>query len=303
MSLSFYIPIEIKKAIRIVFFVFVVASAGCIDRGDTQGAQFNAQRAYQDVEAQMAFGPRMPGSIGHERTGAWIEESLQEAGWSVEYQDFEYESVAIRNLIANQNNDPGAPWVLLGTHYDTRPVADKDPVQPDQPVPGANDGASGVAVLLELARIIPQLDIEYRTQLAFFDAEDSGGLDGWKWIVGSSYYAEQLTDPPEFVIIIDMVGDANLEIFYDRNSDPGISEAIWTVAAQLGYQDQFIPKVKYSMLDDHTPFVTRGIPAVDIIDFDYPYWHTTEDTIDKVSPESLAVVGETVLQFLLDSLN
>jgi Zn-dependent M28 family amino/carboxypeptidase len=104
---------------------------------------------------------------------------------------------------------------------------------------------------------------------------------------------------PRAVIIVDMVGDADLNIYKERNSDPEIMDEIWGTAKRLGYESKFIPDYKHSMLDDHTPFLEAGIPAVDIIDFDYPYWHTTQDTPDKVSAESLQVVGETLRAWLV----
>ena len=112
--------------------------------------------------------------------------------------------------------------------------------------------------------------------------------------------ARQLTpeDRPSLVIVVDMIGDADQQIYMERNSDPELQETLWRIASQLGYGDFFIPQPKWSILDDHTPFLQAGIPAVDIIDFDYPYWHTVEDTCDKLSAESLERVGRTVEAFL-----
>jgi Zn-dependent M28 family amino/carboxypeptidase len=198
-----------------------------------------------------------------------------------------------RNLIARANIGVG-PIIIVGAHYDTRRRADQDEVQPEAPVPGANDGASGVAVLLELARVLDLATVPNEIWLAFFDAEDNGRLDGWEWIAGSTYMAANLTVEPESMILVDMVGDADQQFYFDNNSDVELNARVWTVAAQLGYGDHFIPLPKYTMTDDHIPFRDRGIPAIDIIDFDYPYWHTTEDTADKVSAESLERVGRTL---------
>jgi Zn-dependent M28 family amino/carboxypeptidase len=176
--------------------------------------------------------------------------------------------------------------------------ADLDPEHPNEPVMGANDGASGTAVLLELAQVLESDRIPYQVWLVFFDAEDNGRLDGWNWIVGSSYMASRLAIRPEFVIIVDMIGDADQQIYYEYSSDPALMEAIWQVAADLGYGDTIVPQYRHSIMDDHTPFLQRGIPAVDMIDFDYPYWHTTADTADKVSAESLERVGRTLETFL-----
>ena len=169
----------------------------------------------------------------------------------------------------------------------TRFFADQDPDinNHQKPVPGANDGASGVAVLLELARVLPQ-NINKEIWLVFFDAEDQGNINGWDWILGSRYFASHLEEKvPNAVIVIDMIGDSDLNIYFETNSDPDLSKSIWESAAIAGYQKQFIPQPKYSILDDHIPFIEKGIIAVDIIDFDYPYYHTISDTSDKVSPE------------------
>ena len=180
---------------------------------------------------------------------------------------------------------------------------DKDPniENHDHPVLGANDGASGVAVLLELARVIPK-SFNGKIWLVYFDAEDNGNLPGGEWILGSRSFVESLEGKPDAVIVVDMIGDTDLNIFMERYSDLELTNEIWEVASLLGYENQFIPQLKYQIIDDHLPFVQAGIPAVDIIDFDYPYWHTAGDTIDKVSPESLQIVGEVVLAWLVGKL-
>jgi glutaminyl-peptide cyclotransferase len=207
----------------------------------------------------------------------------------------------IQNVIGKRDGvgDSNRSWIIIGAHFDTRIYADEDP-DPDkrtQPVPGANDGASGVAVLLELARILP-VDLKQDIWLVFFDAEDNGNIPGWDWIMGSRYFVNSLQGKPNAAIIVDMIGDADLNIYLERGSDKELSAEIWSVAADLGYS-QFIPFPKYNILDDHVPFLEAGIRAIDIIDFDYPYWHTTEDTLDKVSSESLEAVGETLRVWLL----
>lgn len=189
--------------------------------------------------------------------------------------------------------------MIIGAHYDTRRRADRDKTNPTALVPGADDGASGVAVLLELARVLDAKKLRNQVWLAFFDAEDNAGLDGWDGTVGSRYMAQNLKVKPVVVIVVDMVGDADQQIYFDQNSDRQWNQRIWAVAAELGYAKYFIPQPRRAVLDDHTPFAQQGIPAVDIIDFDYPYWHTTADTLDKLSPESLEHVGRT-LQALLE---
>ena len=259
-------------------------------------ARFNGQRAYQDVLTQVAFGPRIPDSQAHAQTIAYIQEELQKVGWQAEVQETQWRGFTVQNIIASRTSE--SPQVILGAHYDSRMLADQDSgAGRSEPVPGANDGASGIAILLELARTLPSDSIP--VWLVFFDAEDNGGLDGREWIMGSRAFVATLTFHPQAVIIVDMVGDTNLNLYIERNSDAALSAEIWAQAAKLGYEQQFIQTAKYSMLDDHTPFLEEGIPAVDIIGFDYPYWHTAADTPDKVSPQSLQIVGETLRTWIL----
>lgn len=259
---------------------------------------FDDQRAYQDVEYQMALGPRTIGSAAHAKTITYIQDQLKPNGWHVEVQELNVGGHPIQNVIAKRGK--GSPWIILGAHYDSRFTADQDPdpAKRQQPVPGANDGASGVAVLLEIGRILPSR-LDKQVWLVFFDAEDNGELMDWDWIMGSRAFVDSLSGKPDVAVILDMIGDANLDIYMEASSNQILTTQIWKQAADLGFQ-QFYPKVKYSMIDDQTPFLQAGIPAVDIIDFDYPYWHTTGDTLDKVSAASLDAVGETILQWLLN---
>jgi Zn-dependent M28 family amino/carboxypeptidase len=253
---------------------------------------FDGERAYEDVQTQVSFGPRIPETEGHAAIQEWIQRELESAGWEVEIQDSEALGHPIENLVARKSD--ATPQIILGAHYDTRMFADSDldPAQWTSPVPGANDGASGVAVLLELARSLP--DDTVPVWLVFFDAEDNGNIEGWDWILGSREFVKNNPLQPRAVVIVDMVGDADLDIYKEANSNPALTDEIWAVAKELGHESRFITEYKHSMTDDHTPFIQAGIPAVDIIDFDYPYWHTVQDTPDKVSAESLQVVGETV---------
>lgn len=258
----------------------------------TDPAVFDGQRAYKDVQTQVAFGARVPGSPGHAQAQEWIRTVLESAGWQVEIQEAEVLGHPVENIVAKRNDE--APQIIIGAHYDSRMFADSDPdpIQHTNFVPGANDGASGVAVLLELARSLPENTAPI--WLVFFDAEDNGRIEGWDWILGSREFVRNNPVRPQAVIIVDMIGDADLNIYKERNSNIRLTDEIWETAKSLGYESIFIPEYKHSMLDDHTPFVEAGIPAIDIIDFDYPYWHTVQDTPDKVSAESLQAVGETL---------
>jgi len=261
--------------------------------------RFDGQKAYAHVLAQVAIGPRPTGSPQGWATGDYIIEQLKALGWTVETQEFVFRGVKGRNVIGKAGR---GPVVILGAHYDTRPVADQDPdpAKRQQPIRGADDGASGVAVLLELARVLNREALDREVWLAFFDAEDRGRLDGWPFSVGARQMAQTLTVKPQAVVVVDMVGDADQTIYYENNSDPELSARIWAVAAQLGYGDYIIAQPKYTIIDDHLPFKEQGIPAVDMIDFDYPYWHTLADTADKVSPISLERVGRTLETWLAE---
>jgi Zn-dependent M28 family amino/carboxypeptidase len=259
--------------------------------------KFDGPRAYADVRAQVAFGSRVPGTAGHTRVREWIQQELLKAGWQAEVQTSEALGHPVENIVARRNDEQ--PQIIVGAHYDTRMFADNDP-DPGKHgnfVPGANDGASGVAVLLELARSLPQQTVP--VWLVFFDAEDNGRIEGWDWILGSREFVKNNPVKPRAAVVIDMIGDADLNIYKERNSNPDLTDAIWRVADELGYKNQFIPEYKYSMIDDHTPFLQAGIPAVDIIDFDYPYWHTVQDTTDKVSADSLQAVGDTLRAWIM----
>jgi hypothetical protein len=272
-------------------------------RPETVEILFDGQRAFTILEEQMVFGPRWPGSEGHQAVGDYIVGSLNDSGWAVEEQRFPYLNVVARNIIGRANEGKGEV-IILGAHYDTRKIADRTPGS-SEPVPGAVDGASGVAVLLELARTLNLDEIENEVWLTFFDVEDngSGGMPGFDWIVGSTYMAENLKVVPRAMVLVDMIGDADQQLYYEGNSDGELQAHLWRIAADLGYGEQFIPQIKHTMIDDHLPFARAGIPAVDIIDFDYPYWHTIEDTADRASPESLMRVGRTLEEWLEERMN
>ena len=259
---------------------------------------FDGQRAYEDVNFQVALGPRTPESEAHAQQVEWMQQELAKNGWVVEVQEFNRLGHTGRNVIAKRGS--GKPWTIIGAHYDSRMRADNDPDASlrNQPVIAANDGASGVAVLTELSRVLPQ-DLQGEIWLAFFDLEDQGNLPGWDWILGSRALAESLKTQPDAVVIVDMIGDADLNVYREKNSTKSLTDEIWSIADQLGYAQNIIPEEKWTMIDDHTPFLERGIPAVDMIDFDYPYWHTTQDTADKVAAQSLKIIGDTVLHWLL----
>ncbi len=219
--------------------------------------------------------------------------------------------VPVRNLVASTGS---GNTIIIGAHYDSRLFADhdSDPAKQFDPVPAANDGGSGVAVLLEMARVIS----EYYTpnqeiRLVFFDAEDNGHIEPWAsllpqtngFLIGSALYANTLGADAnvDYMVLVDMVGDMDQKLpieGYSNQVAPDLTNAIWATAANLGYGEQFSTTPRSAITDDHVPFIQLGIPAVDIIDLDYPYWHTAADTLDKVSADSLERVGRTLIAYL-----
>jgi glutaminyl-peptide cyclotransferase len=283
----------------ILALVTIIAATGCGQIGEPTPEAvptgFDGRRAYQHVLEQCALGARPAGSPAGRATADYIIRQLTLVGWDVRVQEFEYEGVTLRNLIGFRG--AGQNPIILGAHYDTRPVADRDPQYPGHPVPGGNDGASGVAVLLELARATNERTQSAPLWLAFFDGEDRGKIDDWDWSVGAGYMARNLAVQPSAVVIVDMIGDADQQIFMEQNSEPDLTREIWTTAYGLGI-DSFYAQMKWQIIDDHLPFVERGIPAALLIDFDYPFWHTVDDTADKVSPQSLENVGRVLMGWL-----
>lgn len=261
---------------------------------------FNGTRAFTYLEGQCAFGPRPPGSSNLTNCGDYIITTLESQNWSVETQTWIYQDTDLRNIMAGDINSP--EYILLA-HYDTRPVADSDPdpLNRSKPILGANDGASGVATLMELAEVLPA-EARAVTMLLFVDAEDSGNYNGWEWIVGSTYFVNSLNYEQkaniQAAVLLDMMGDADLQLPREGFSTDLLVDAIWQIAADLNYDDVFLNVAGPAMIDDHRPFLSAGIPAVDIIDFTYPYWHTLEDTPDKCSASSLEIVGRVVETFL-----
>lgn len=258
--------------------------------------QFGGAEALELAEAQCEIGPRPTGSEALLRTRDLIKAQLEPYGWTLIEQDFTYRDVPIHNLLAVKGD--GRP-LMVGAHFDTRPRADLDPEHSDQPIIGGNDGASGVAVLLELGRTL-EIPDGRQVQLAFFDAEDRGNIDGWPFSVGAGYMAANLPAArPEAVVVVDMIGDADQQIYRERNSDESLNDTIFAIAARLGYEGQGFSNVeRYTIIDDHLPFLQRGIAAIDLIDFDYPAWHTLADTCEKLGAASLERVGRVLEHWL-----
>ncbi|NWF94827.1 MAG: M28 family peptidase [Candidatus Thorarchaeota archaeon] len=268
---------------------------------------FDGTEAYDHLLAQCAIGPRPPGSTNLSVCRDYIKNSLLQEGWSVSLQNFTYLGVNCSNVIARWSDDT-VPNYILGAHYDTRPHADSDPGAQNRtkPVLGANDGASGTAVLLELASSLPEL-VRPAVEFVFFDAEDSGYINGWSWIVGSTHYVSMLSPSrianTTAMLLVDMVGDASLRLLRETSSTRSLQDAVWATARDLGYASVFIDSRGGGIHDDHRPFLDAGIPALDIIQHaPFPwYWHTLEDTPDKCSSQSLEAVGTVLESFLVDA--
>ena len=283
---------------------------------------FNQTRAFTDLEAQVAFGPRNPGSDGHQQCGDWLVQRLTAAGATVAEQTFLYhaktgDDYTGRNLIAQFAAQAGSTRqpLLLGAHWDTRPFAeqDPDPNARQTPILGANDGASGVAVLLELARFFGATPPPRPITVVLFDWEDEGqtnlttGEPYSGFSIGARYYAaNQGTAPPSEGIVLDMIGDANLAIYRENNSQQAnraLNDLVWQTAANLGHT-QFVDRVGSTITDDHLPLIDEGIAAIDLIDLDYPgpndnsYWHTHDDLPSHCSASSLKAVGQTLLEVI-----
>lgn len=276
----------------------------------TAPLNFNGEKALELLATQVDYGPRLPGAEGHKKTRELILNTLAENGFTTGVQSFAVTSPLLNKPVTGFNLygifPPGKKVkYLLSAHYDTRPYADQDlnPARQKDPVPGANDGASGVAVLLELARVIPSLNLPHGVGLAFFDLEDHGvPTEPSTFCLGSNYMAQNL--PPaldfELGINLDMVGDYDLKLPMEGYSlmrvGPEVTK-LWQLGNQL-YPQVFLLKKGPSVFDDHMPFLMRGRKYIDVIDFEYPAWHTTDDTTDKVSPESLEAVGLTMQRFI-----
>ena len=214
---------------------------------------------------------------------------------------------AMTNLeLRFQGTQGGAP-ILIGAHFDTRPFADEDPDPANRlkPILGANDGGSGTAILLGLAQYLNQHPVTRPVHLVFFDGEDFGAKGSGLNLLGSTYYAQQLAKQervPYWVLVIDMVGDKDLQIFKETHSLKGSSsflDKIYRVARDQGV-GALKEETKYTIFDDHYPFHRMGIPSTVLIDFDYPYWHTLQDTLDKCSIESMISIFSVVVKTIED---
>lgn len=286
---------------------------------------FSGDSAYAFVEQQLAFGPRVPNSKGHMDCAVWLVQQLQRYGAQVELQkgtllNYANRPQPIINIIGHFAPDSAAERIILFAHYDTRAWCDEEELYEDRAynVPGANDGASGVAVLLEVARQLGQDSIRKPVDIVFFDCEDQGTPHTYTgvqredtWCLGSQLFAMQYPNRAEryrFGILLDMVGAPNAvfprEMFSLQYAQNYV-ELIWRRAHALGYGRYFSDKMAYPITDDHYYLNLAGIPCVDIIHYDISngtgfadWWHTRQDDIQNVDKNTLQAVGEVVLSVL-----
>jgi len=298
-----------KKVFLLIILLTIIFVGGFYWKENYFLAYQLGKQAFAKIEKQLSFGPRYPGSEGHQKTIDYLEAELLNADLLVEKQvfsaDFQEVEYNFTNIIGRYN-PLAEKRIILGAHYDSRRFADLDPKNPSTPLIGANDSAWGTAILLTLANYLEKEKINYGVDLVFFDGEEGfPGVTKEQWFpIGSNYLVENLDqyyqENPSAVIILDMVGDKDLQLYIDNNSYRLASELtmkIWDIGHWL-YPFTFIKKLKYTMIDDHTAFNEVGIPAVVIIDFDYPVFHTQKDDLSQVSVNSLGRVAQVVLKYL-----
>ena len=283
----------------------LLAVAGCRER--TPARQFDAQNSFRYLETQVAFGPRLPGSEAHRRQSAWLDSMLRARADTLIVQSWTHvtaagDSLRLTNFVARFK--PSAqPRLLFLAHWDSRPsYYSPSSTDSTKPVPGANDGASGVALLLGVADELKRQPPSIGVDLLFVDGEDYGDFTKTPddVLIGSRYYAAHPAPGPQplYAVLFDLVADKDLQIYQEGNSlvgAPEVVDLVWTTAKELGYAGTFIGTPKHTLIDDHLELQKGGIRAIDVVDFDYPYWHTKDDTIDKVSAASLQIVGNVAV--------
>ena len=284
------------------------------------GPDFDEDHAFEYLVAQCDFGPRNPGSEGYYACLDFIINELDQSADDIILQDFRYQEQRYRkrydlqNIIARFNPDASFQ-TIISAHWDTRPWADQEDNRRDrnQPIIGANDGASGVAVLLELAKIMGETPPPIGVNLVFFDGEDLGVPgENETYCQGSRYFAKNLPIPrPDEAINLDMVGDKQLHIPVEKYSleyNPNLVRYLWGRADDMGL-DAFDITPQYAIYDDHVPLhEIAGIPAIDLIDFKYPnpyanFWHTMNDVPENCSAESLEQVGKLMVDYIYNREN
>jgi peptidase M28-like protein len=291
--------------LSVLSLLFVLSLAAC--GKDRQPQEFDGQVAFEYIRTQVGFGPRIPGQEPHQRMADWLDSLLRQRADTVIVQSWNHvtvrgDTLPLRNFIA-RFNPRAEKRLLLLAHWDSRPIADSPRSRDStKPVPGANDGGSGVAVLLGVADALKRSPPAAGVDLLFVDGEDYGDFtkDSADVLIGSRYYAAHQVPgpPPLYAVLFDLVADKNLQIYQEGNSlvgAPEVVELVWDTAKDLGYAGYFIASPRHTLIDDHIQLQKAGIRAIDVVDFNYAAWHTPDDTIDKVSAASLQIVGDVAV--------
>jgi len=279
--------------------------AACHGKESEGRGRVSGDAAIGYAKTQIDFGPRVPGTPAWQRTGDWIVAEMRKRADTVVEQRWTHTlkaggTIPMRNILA-RFRPAATDRILYVTHWDTRPMADgeTDPTKRTHPIPGANDGASGVALFLALGDVLKKTPPTVGVDLLFVDGEDYGNFDkNTDVLIGSSYFAQHLPSPnyrPIFGVLWDMIGDRDLQIYQEQNSlaqAPEVVTRVWQAAADLGYTNAFVPQVKYAVTDDHIPLLAAGLHVIDVIDLDYPDHHKLSDSMDKISAKSLSTVGD-----------
>ena len=280
------------------------------------GMLFCPDSAYAYVEKQVSFGPRVPGTEAHRLCGDWLSAKLKGFGAEVTEQTatlntFDGTRIPMRNIFA-RINPTAEKRILMFAHWDCRPWADQDP-DPEKhssPIDGANDGASGIGVLLELARILSGMTGDTGIDILLCDAEDWGEeSNDESWALGARHFASNLPSKgytPSAAILLDMVGapDATfMREYFSQLADPALADEIWSIAKSLGYGDMFVNRMGSAVNDDHVELIKAGIPAIDIIDYRegsgfFSGWHTSADNMGCISRETLGAVGNVLETYI-----
>lgn len=279
-------------------------------KAPTGGAtSFSGSAAYEYAKAQVEFGPRVPGTPAAQRAGDWIVEQMRSRADTVIVQTWTHTTadgrkLPMRNILARFRPEL-ADRVLYVTHWDSRPISEKAATEAERKlaVPGANDGASGVGLFVALGDVFKQQKPTVGVDLLFVDGEDYGdfGPPEIDVLIGSKYFATHLPSPgyrPLFGVVWDMIGDTDLRLPYEGHSfqqAPEVVARVWQTAADLGYGSIFVQESGGALTDDHLPLLKAGLRVIDVIDLTYPPHHTPQDTMDKISANSLAIVGDVAI--------
>lgn len=317
--------IALMVVIPIVIPIFLFFNDSEITNIDIE-LHFNGDTAYTYVADQLNINTttfRTPGTQGREDCAQYFITKFQEIDPTINFMlhNFTIQSVECQNVLFKMNENY-TNIVILGAHYDSRAKATKDSTNPDSPVPGANDGASGCAVLIELAEVLYSRMNNLAVQIwfLFFDAEDQGtdvgvGISGWDWIEGSTQFVLEIdnfynSSKEDFdaMILLDMVGGTNLRFINEQHSTSSLLDELFEIGRELNYTSAFPSNpIVRTISDDHVPFLNYGIPSADLIikfwnqPAEWPYHHTTDDDISHISNTSLEITGKTVEQFIYNN--